>query len=104
MSDDTLNDEGSGDSLSETIAAALEEQQGEDVIHELANVSDDAPETPETDRQAVADGGGAETPGDGGAGQTEETEPSSAEVRQSPSREYRFAGRERAVSGPDCGA
>ena len=82
MSDDTLTDEGSGedDSLSETIAAALEDQQGEDLISELGSAQDAAGETQETGGKALSDDqGGAETPGDG---RTDQTEPPSAEARE----------------------
>ena len=86
MSNDTLTDaqdSGEDDSLSETIAAALEEDRGENIIAELGRTQDAAQETPETDDEAVADdGNGAETSGDEGADQTEETEPTSAEVRE----------------------
>ncbi|MCH7794185.1 MAG: hypothetical protein IH900_03455, partial [Proteobacteria bacterium] len=88
MIQDTLPDEGPGedDSLSETIAAALEEDRGEDIIAELGHAESEVPktpETPETDEKALSDAGsGAETLGDEGDGQTEDIEPSSAESRE----------------------
>ena len=62
MIQDTLPDEGSdeGDSLSETIAAALEEDRGEDIIAELGRAESEVPETPETpetDEKALSDAG-----------------------------------------------
>ncbi len=83
MDDDILtggqSDE--GESLSDTIAAALEDQQGEDLISELGDAQDAAGETQETDGEAFPDDG-AKTLGDGGADQTEEPDPPSAEVRE----------------------
>lgn len=73
MSDDILTDEDSdeGDSLSETIAAALEDQQGENIIAELGSAQDAAQETPETDGA----GTGTEPADDRSADQTEEAAP-----------------------------
>jgi len=85
MDDDTLTGEGSdeGDSLSETIAAALEEDQGENIIAELGRAQDAAQETPETDDEARADdGNGAETPGDGGADLRVENERLTAKITE----------------------
>lgn len=81
MSDDTLTDESSaeGDSLSETIAAALEEHQDEGLIAELGSAQDAAQETQETDGEALPDENGAETPGDEGADQTEAQEEAGTE-------------------------
>ena len=70
MDDDTLTDEGSGedDTLSDTIAAALEDQEGESLISELGAAQDAAGETQETDGEALPDDdGGAETPGGTGS-------------------------------------
>ena len=85
MDDDTLTDEGSGedDTLSDTIAAALEDQEGESLISELGDAQDAAGETQETDGEAPPDNdGGAETPGDGGTDQTEETESPPSAARE----------------------
>ncbi len=85
MDDDILTGEGSGedDSLSETIAAALEDQQDGDLIAELGSAQDAAGETQETDGAALPDDdGGAETPGDGRTDQTEETESPPSAARE----------------------
>ncbi len=48
--------EGSGTDLADDIAAALEEQAGEDIIGELASASDDPPDTSESDQELGAAG------------------------------------------------
>ena len=96
MSDTTLTDaQGPGDTgLADDIAAAMEEQEGADIIEELASAPDDAEPTPpatprsdadapETDGEALSDAvSGAETPSNGGADRTEETDPPPAATRE----------------------
>ncbi len=85
MDDDILTGEGSdeGESLSDTITAALEDQEGDDLIAELGDAQDAAGETQETDGQGLPDDeGGAETPGDGGADQIEGTESPPSAARE----------------------
>ncbi len=85
MSDDILTGEGSdeGESLSDTIAAALEDQQGDDLISELGEAQDAAGETQEADGQALPDDeGGVETPDHGGADRTGQTDPPLAAARE----------------------
>ena len=55
MNDDILTGEGSdeGDSLSDTIAAALEDQQGDALISDLSDAKDAAAEAQEVDGQAL---------------------------------------------------
>ena len=84
---ETTGTEDEGDSLSDTIAAAMGESQSEDIIAELAGL-----ETPATQGETLSDdGAGAETPGDGSADRTEEpgarsTEPQK-EVDTGPERD-----------------
>ncbi len=85
MDDDiqTGGESDEGESLSDTIAAALEDQQGDDLISELGDAETAAGETQEADGQALPDdGNGAETPGDGGTDQTEETESPPSAARE----------------------
>ncbi len=78
MDDDiqTGGESDEGESLSDTIAAALEDQEGDALISDLGDAETAAGETQETEGQAVTDNeGGVETPGDGDAGQTDEGAP-----------------------------
>ena len=81
MTDTTLSpaQDTGGDDLSVTIAAALEEQEGSDLIGELASASDDPPDSPDTP-EPEADGSEADEDGP----QTDETDPSPAAAREEP--------------------
>ena len=76
--DDLIDTQDEGDSLSDTIAAAMGESQSEDIIAELAGL-----ETPATQGETLSDdGAGAETPGDGSADQAEEPAARSTEPQK----------------------
>ena len=89
MSETTLTDAQDSDNagLHETIAAAVEADQDKAVIDDLSSAESEAsetPETPGTEAEGLSDDGdGAETSiDDGGADQTEKSEPSSVEAAE----------------------